>query len=583
MAPDQPDGLARLFLASAQRAPDRAAIRDADGCWTYAEVARAASALAGRITAAGVAPGDRVGVMAARRAGGPVAILAVLWSGSAYVPVDPDWPAERRAAVLRDARVRLLLAVDTARETPDEVPRLDLTTAAVLTPAGPGDAAPAAPRPRPEPGAAYVMFTSGSTGTPKGVEVRSASAAGLVSSVASLIGMGEDSVFVAMSSFAFDISVFDMFAPWSAGGELVVVTDVQILANQVGPLLDAPGRQVFTQTTPTVLAHLLDAGLRLPASTVLLLAGERLRRSLVARVTHLRQVWNLYGPTETTIYATAHPCLPLDPDDPEPDLPIGTAVNDAELEIRPLSGTRPDAGELVVGELVVGGPGVALGYFGRPDLTAERFPDGGTRYATGDLVRRRADGLLVHAGRLDRQVKIRGNRVELDEVETALADLVGHGRVAARVDTHPVLGPHLAAYVADSPCDALALRRGLSGRLPAYMVPTRIHQVPEIPTTSSGKTDHRALRAPDEDGTGEEDAVLGTVAKLWEQHLGAPAAPDANFYAAGGTPAAARRIAEGLRQARATGVDAALVLRHPVLADLAAAVAARVREPRPQS
>jgi amino acid adenylation domain-containing protein len=502
VTPDEPDHLASLFLRSAQEAPDRAALRDTEGAWTYAEVAAAAADLADRLVAAGVSPGDRVGVMSARRAGGPLAILAVLWSGATYVPIDPGWPSARRAAVLRDAHVGTVLTVDAAQDTPEAVQRLDLTTSALLQGKKAWNTASSAPRPRPHPGAAYVIFTSGSTGTPKGVEVRSASAAGLVASVGSLIGMGPDSVFVALASFAFDISVFDMFAPWSVGGELVVAAELQILANRLGPLLEAPGRRVFLQTTPTVLGHLLKAGLRLPSSTVLLLAGERLRRSLVAQVAHVTQVWNLYGPTETTIYATAHACLPLVADDPEPDLPIGTAVNDAVLEIRPLSDASQD-----VGELVIGGPGIALGYFGRPDLTAERFLDGGSRYATGDVVRRRADGLLVHAGRLDRQVKIRGNRVELDEVEIALAALIGHSRVAVRVDTHPALGAHLAAYVCDADCDIPRLRRGLAGRLPGYMVPTRIHQVPEIPTTSSGKTDHRALRAPDESGSRVETVL----------------------------------------------------------------------------
>ncbi|MGH3166852.1 MAG: AMP-binding protein, partial [Trebonia sp.] len=414
-------------------------------------------------------------------------------------------------AVVQGAQARIVLAVDIAQETasppetPEAVRRMDLTTPELFRPR---DTELFSPRSRPEPGAAYIIFTSGSTGTPKGVVVRSAAAARLVTSVASLIGLGADSVFVAVSSFAFDISVFEILAPWSVGGELVIAAEVQILGNQLGTLLEVPGRQVFVQTTPTVLGHMLQAGLDLPAGTVLLLAGERLRRSLVTRVEHVGQVWNLYGPTEATIYATAHACLPLPPGDSEADLPIGTAVAGAVLEIRP----RPDApagpGE-EFGELLIGGPGVALGYFGRPDLTAERFLDGGSRYATGDMVRCRADGLLVHAGRLDRQVKIRGNRVELDEVEAALADLVGPGRVAVRMDTHQVAGPHLAAFVADPRCDVRELRRRLAGRLPGYMVPTRIHLVAQIPTSSSGKTDHRALRAPEESGARDEGEWRG--------------------------------------------------------------------------
>jgi amino acid adenylation domain-containing protein len=487
----EPDRLAAMFLKSARDAPGRVAVRDGGGAWTYAEVAAAASDLAARLAAAGVAPGDRVGIMAARRAGGPVAILAVLWCGAAYVPVDPGWPSARRAAVLQGAQARMVLVVDTAQDTPVGQQHLNLTTPELLQA---GSGAPSSPRPRPHPGAAYVIFTSGSTGTPKGVEVRSAAAAGLVGSVVSLIGMGPDSAFVALSSFAFDVSVFEVFAPWSVGGELVIAAELQILANRLGTLLENPGRRTFLQTTPTVLEHLLEAGLDLPSDTVLLLAGERLRRSLVAQVAHLEQVWNLYGPTEATIYATGHACLPLPSDDTEADLPIGAPVNGAVLEIRSLSDTSED-----VGELIIGGPGVALGYFGRPDLTAERFLDGGSRYASGDVVRRRADGLLVHVGRLDRQVKIRGNRVELDEVEVTLADLVGHSHVAVRMDEHSVVGPHLAAFIADPDCDMLELRRRLAGRLPAYMVPSRMYRVAEIPITSSGKIDYKALQVPDDE------------------------------------------------------------------------------------
>lgn len=516
---DKSDRLAALFLKSAHDAPDRVAVRDSGGAWTYSEVAAAAAYLADRLAIAGVTPGDRVGVMASRRAGGPVAILAVLWSGATYVPIDPSWPTARRAAVLQGAQAQMVLAVDTARDTPEGVQRLDLTTPELFQTRS---TALSSPRPRPYPGAAYIIFTSGSTGAPKGVEVRSAAAAGLVASVVSLIGLGPDCVFVALSSFAFDISVFEIFGPWSVGGELVVAAEMQILANQLGSLLEAPGKRVFLQTTPTVLGHLLQTGLDLPAGTTLMLAGERLPRSLVAQVAHVEQVWNLYGPTETTIYATAHACLPLAPDGSEPDLPIGTAINGAVLEIRPLSDA---SGEF--GELLIGGPGVALGYFGRPELTAERFLDGGSRYVTGDVVRRRADGLLVHAGRLDRQVKIRGNRVELDEVEAALTDLVGHGRVAVRMDAHRVAGPQLAAFVADSRCDVRELRRQLADRLPAYMVPTRIHLVTQIPTTSSGKTDHSALRAPQESGARDEavfdlGAPRGTA--MTRSRLNGPAA-----------------------------------------------------------
>ncbi len=492
----EPDQLVDLFRRTATADPDRIAIRDADRSWSYAEVMAAASALARRLAELGVQPGDRVGVTAARRAGGPIAILAVLWSGAAYVPIDPGWPKARRDTVLRDAGIEVALLVDVDPEPTEQVRSVVTSTADLSRRAGGTDFEP---RGRSAPGVAYVIFTSGSTGAPKGVEVRSVAAAGLVRSVAALVGMAADASLVALSSFAFDVSVFEIFAPWSVGGELIVATELQILSNQLAPLLRIPGRSVFLQSTPTVLARLIHTGLELPPDTVLLLAGEPLRRELVRQIGDIRQVWNLYGPTETTIYATAHPCLPLEPGVDEEDLPIGTAVNGAVLELRSPAAASGSAG-IEVGELLIGGPGLAVGYLGRPDLTAERFLDGGLRYATGDLVRRRPDGVLVHAGRIDRQVKVRGNRVELDEVEVALAAVAGHGRVAVRLDDHAVIGPHLAAFIADPACDVVQLRRQLADRLPAYMVPTRIYPVAAIPTTSSGKTDHRALRVPGDDG-----------------------------------------------------------------------------------
>lgn len=480
-----------LLRASAEQYSDDIAIRDVSGgAWAYIDVWTATYALAKRLQAAGVRPGDLVPLVARRRAGAPVAMAAIMLAGATYVPIDPSWPYPRQQRVAAACDPALIVSVDADTALAGRLETVRLQTAELLEPAQrpAGDEDSALEFKLREHAPAYVIFTSGSTGRPKGVPVTARAAASLVSSVAALVGLNHSARMVALSSFAFDISVFEIFGTWAAGGELVLADDDQLLPMRLAKLL-LSDRATYVQLTPSVLASLLDAGLVLPADTVLLLAGERLRRTLVTQVAHLRQVWNLYGPTETTIYATAHRCLPL-PEGTDEDLPIGQPVAGAILEI------RDDAGGTDAGELVIGGPGVALGYLGEQELSQQVFSSEptGRWYRSGDLVRRHKDGSLTFVGRVDRQVKVRGNRVELDEIEGVVARLLGHTNVAVEAADDEHLGIHVAAFVQAITGDDLAdLRERIAGELPAYMVPSKIHRLPRLPITSSGKIDRRAL------------------------------------------------------------------------------------------
>jgi amino acid adenylation domain-containing protein len=562
-----------LLRASAGAHPDGVALRDATGAWTYREVWPAVRALAERLCAHGVGPGDLVGLVARRRAGAPVAMAAVMAAGAAYVPVDPAWPPARQQSVAEACQPKLIAAVDIDTTLTGRLGAVRLGTTDLLRPvphtAGSGrmEAGFAGVTPGTE-ALAYVIFTSGSTGRPKGVQVTDRAAANVVSSVARLVGLDDRSRLVALSSFAFDVSVFEIFGTWAAGAELVVADEDQLYPRWLAALL-ASDRPTYTQTTPSVLAALLDAGLTVPAGTVLLLAGERLPYALVQRVAQVRQVWNLYGPTEATIYATAHACLPL-PNDPYVDPPIGRPVAGAVLDIRPYRAGSD------VGELLIGGPNVACGYLGQPELSAQVFLSGpaGRRYRTGDVVARRADGSLAFLGRTDRQVKIRGNRVELDEIEAVAARLLGHRNVAVEAVEDGHVGTHVAAFVQASPGGDLAsLRDRIAELLPAYLVPTKIYQIERLPMTSSGKIDRKALA-----GFGSEvdsGAVERWLADLWRKLLDAEVTPESNFYALGGHSLVAMRVAAEIEDTYGVDIGTNTVLRYPVLSALAREIAVR--------
>ncbi|MCF2526703.1 non-ribosomal peptide synthetase [Yinghuangia soli] len=448
------------------------------------------------------------------------AVLGVLKAGGAYLPLHQAWPPARRSEILREAGVRFAVGA------------LDDTVVAALAGGAPSAVAEAGGA---EDALAYVIYTSGSTGTPKGVQVERGNVTALLSAVQSLVPVGPGDTVLCVSPLAFDMSVVDIFLPLCHGGRLVVATeDERLDPHALARLVDAYD-VTFMVATPTMLGALVESGwagrpgLRVGAGGEVL--PGPLARALSTRVT---EVWNVYGPTETTYAATFHQVTAADFDGP---VPLGRPLAGARVAVCDADGNPVPTGE--TGEIVVGGTGVSRGYLGRPELTAERFtatPDGRC-YRTGDLGRLRPDGVLEYLGRADGQVKVNGLRIELGEIESVLAAVPGAGQVAAAVR-----GDRLAAYCtgAADPAALLAHARTL---LPAYMVPAAVTRVAALPLLPNGKTDRDALPwrvalplpEPADPDSAVPDPVTSAVGRIWQDLLGVPAAPEDDFVDAGGS------------------------------------------------
>ncbi|MFI7323058.1 amino acid adenylation domain-containing protein, partial [Streptomyces venezuelae] len=513
--------LGELFDAQARRTPDAPAVIGADRQWTYAELARAADRLAHGLLARGVGRGDLVGVVMERSVDVVAVLLGVARAGAAFVPVDPAYPAERIAHVLTDAQPALVVCTTVTEpvvpvtragperwvhdDAPDSVPE-------GVVPLSGRPPRPGGPGPCHVSDAAYVIYTSGSTGTPKGVVVTHGGIANLATGQIERFAVRPSSRVLQLASWSFDAAVSEMCMALLSGAALVVVDGDRLPPH--GSLDELAAEFGITHMTvpPSVLGT-VDA---LPDTVeTLVVAGEECPPRLARRWSDRRLV-NAYGPTEVTVCAAMSE--PLRPGRGRQEQ--GEAQGEDPVPVgRPLINTRAyvlddflkPVGPGTEGELYVVGPGLARGYLGRPGLSAGRFVacpfgDGlgaGRRmYRTGDLVRWTADGELLFVGRADEQVKVRGFRVELGEVEAVLAghEAVGQAVVVARQDG-PGAEKRLIGYaVPDSgerEVDAEGLRAYVAEALPEYMVPAAVVVLDELPLTVNGKVDRSALPAPD--------------------------------------------------------------------------------------
>ncbi|TQJ01802.1 non-ribosomal peptide synthetase [Amycolatopsis cihanbeyliensis] len=575
--------VAELIRTRIDHTPEAVAVRQWDSGLSYAELGRTANALAARLAELGVGPETRVGIAHGRSPELVPAVLGVLLAGGAYLPLDPGQPRQRLLDMLTDAGAELVLA-----DAEGEAALAGAGCRVLRVPEPPRAPVPAHPCPATPDNAAYVLYTSGSTGRPKGVVVPHRSVVSLATAFGPATGAGAGSVTLAFAAISFDVSVSDLLVPLACGGSVALAGERE--------RADVARLQRFAQThvptrgsIPVALLPLLDPA-RLPSLRTLLTGSEapgpeQVRRWAGPAGERPRRFLNLYGPTETCVQVTAFSAegswdRPLPIGRPLPNHRV--YVVDERLRPVPIGGA---------GELLVGGAGLARGYLGQPGLTASRFvpdPVGGAPgervYRTGDLVRWEPDGTLLFLGRADRQVKIRGQRVEIGEVEAVLRahEATGH----CVVDTVPgPRGPELVAFVTPAPGTSTPgadlLRRHCSLRLPAAMVP-RIRIVPGLPLTDSGKVDlarlHRmpAGRDASRPGRAPGTPIERAVATHWRAVLGGDGEPglDDDFFACGGHSVTAMRLVAVLRTELRGDVAVEDVLAGRTLAGIAERVAA---------
>ncbi len=570
-----------LVAEQARRAPGAAAVVARGGSLNYAELQRRADRLARSLRALGVGPETCVGLCVGRSPGMVVGVLGILGAGGVYVPLDPAYPAERLAWMAADSGAAVLVVESTA---PDVLPAF-AGPRLVLDAEGEGDSgegeAPPVTGLSPD-NAAYVIYTSGSTGRPKGVVVTHAGAANLLSATVRTLGATPRSSLLQTLSPAFDASLLEIFVALLAGAALHLVERETVLSpERLGALLREREVDVLL-SSPALLDSLPEA--EYPALRAIGVGGERLPGDTAARWSRGRRLVNMYGPTETTITATEHLCEPGAGEAP----PIGRPVANARVYVLDAWGEAAPVG--VPGELWVGGAGVSRGYLGRPGLTAETFvPDpfgaaGGRLYRTGDRVRWLARGELEFLGRIDAQVKVRGFRIEPGEVEAALLGAPGVGEAAVVVREDVPGRRRLVGYVV--PADGAGLesagvRAHLAARLPEHMVPAAFVVLDALPRTPNGKTDRRALPAPEGgSGAGVEHvapatAVEEVLAGIWAAVLGIDrVGVRDDFFELGGHSLLATQVVSRVRQALGVEVPLRAVFEAPTVAELAPRVEA---------
>ncbi|WP_030750732.1 non-ribosomal peptide synthetase [Streptomyces sp. NRRL F-5135] len=590
-AQDKPESVDAWFSATAREHAERTAVTDSTGAWTYAELDGAVSRVADALDRGG--HGAHVAVAMPRGRELVAVLLGVLRSGRTYLPLDPNAPAGRLRHILGQFDSITLVA---GAALPDAVVGRRLSPAELL------EAAPG-PRDRPDrygpreeraagrgPSAedvAYIIFTSGSTGVPKGVEVTHHNVTRLFAAASEHYDFDENDVWCLFHSYAFDFAVWEMLGALLHGGRLVVPDDETVRSPvNFARMLVRRGVTVLNQT-PSAFRRLTDAldedlaaGLRV---RWVVFGGEALRPGTVGPWTALlgdrARLANMYGITETTVHTTFHEIDPATVDDQDSGV-IGKPLADLRISVVDRHLNRCPTG--VPGEVLVAGDGVARGYLGRPDLTAERFltgtPYGDRAYRTGDRAYVRPDGNLVYLDRIDRQVQLRGYRVELGEVETALRGVPGVKDAHVAVHTPDGGEPLLAAWiVADEriPAEA-AVRARLLDRLPVYMLPALYVRVGELPLTVNGKVDTGALPAPSGTRNGPApdpaDATTGAVARIWSEVIGRDTVgPDVSFFEAGGNSMHVIQVHRRLtRELRAEGLEVVELFEYPTPRLLAA-------------
>ncbi len=556
--------IAELFEMQVERSPHAIAVVSEETSLSYRLLNARANRLAHILINRGIGPEDLVALAVPRSADLVVALLAIQKTGAAYLPLDPDYPAERLARMLGDAdpvaiRDAPFLPLNCGAVAPQLIVLNDPATIAALAELperNPTDSDRIRPRDPTNP--AYVIYTSGSTGTPKGVIVTQANLSNFLTGMQARFELGNGDRLLAVTTIGFDIAGLELYLPLISGAR-VIIASRQVVRHppSLANLIIGAGVTVL-QATPSLWQMLLGHDPEVLRGLRMLVGGEALPGRLAREMRSVGyDLTNLYGPTETTVWSTASQVGEEDVEAPSIGRPIRNTqiyVLDAALQPVPVG---------VPGDLYIAGAGLARGYLNRPGLTAERFvgnpfgPPGSRMYRTGDLARWQPDGSLYFLGRTDHQLKVRGFRIEPGEIEAALAAQADIAQVAVIASEDRSGHKRLVAYLVPAPGqrpDAAALRHHLAGLLPEYMVPAAFVMLEKLPLTPNGKLDRKALPAPDlaTAGTavsrGPRNPTEEILCSLFAETLGLPAIDiDSNFLELGGDSLLFTRLASKVR------------------------------------
>ena len=578
----------QVFFAQAARTPERIAVAYGDVAVSYADLGARVRAIASALVARGIGAGARVGIALDRSPNLPAAMLGVLATGAAYVPIDPAFPADRIRFMIDDAHLDGLVSESRlASGLPFPAART------VLLDAGPLTAAIDLPPPGGDDAIAYVIYTSGSTGTPKGVCVPHRGIVNFLASMARQPGLRSDDRLLAVTTLSFDIAVLELLLPLSVGAAVVLASRTDAGDGHALAALVERHDVTIMQGTPSSWRLLLDAGWPGRAGFKALCGGETLPPDLARRlVGHCTEVWNLYGPTETTIWST---CARVTDG---ADVTIGRPIDNTTVWILDEANGPLPVG--MSGEIAIGGAGVAAGYLDRPELTGARFitdpfasTPGARLYRTGDRGRWRNDGRLEHFGRLNFQVKLRGHRIELGEIEANLATHPAIDRALAVVREDRPGDQRLVAYVTTR-TDGVGpaeLRTHLRKALPESMLPQHFVVLDAIPLLPNGKIDRNALPAPNGPAgptraasRAPTGATERRVAAMMEDVLALPGlGADDDFFALGGHSLLAAQLTTRLNREFGVALSLRALFDTPTIAGLAATIEGEGQSAKPPS
>jgi amino acid adenylation domain-containing protein len=568
------------FEQQVSRTPSRIALAFRNELVSYAELNDRANRLAHHLRNRGIGREKLVGICVERSVNMVVAVLAVLKAGAAYVPLDPAYPKDRIAFILEDSQAALLVTERKVGEHLSGVAeKVELESAAEVIARENGGNLSNEAGPR---NLAYVIYTSGSTGKPKGVQIEHRSVVNFLATMQMHPGMGLDDTLLAVTTLSFDIAGLELYLPLVTGGRLILASREEASQGQQLTRLMQESKATIMQATPATWRLLLDAGWPGNQNLKILCGGEALPRELAQQLLpRCRELWNMYGPTETTIWSTVYRVRDVN----WSMAPIGRPIANTQAYILDPALQPVPVG--VEGELWLGGDGVARGYYQRPGLTNEKFlsnpfsdEPGARIYRTGDLVRFLPEGDIEYLGRIDNQVKIRGFRIELGEIEAALTQhpAVKSVVVSARDDSPG--DKRLVAYLISSSGNnfsASDLRAHLKKTLPDYMVPSAFVRLEAFPLTPNGKVDRLALPAPQASDfqlesvfVGARDKVEKQLVAICEEILGIrPLGVKANLFELGAHSLQIARVFMKISKTFGRDLPLALLFQAPTIEQLA--------------